>query len=64
MMKISNEFPNGSTSNYLGTEALYLIATLPEDEKQVQLEKVEQGESPTVRELQDLKRKLERLTWF
>ena len=31
MMKIVNEFPNGSTSNYLGTEALYLIATLQEE---------------------------------
>ncbi|PIA83760.1 hypothetical protein ADO07_01629 [Streptococcus parauberis] len=58
MMKISNEFPNGSTSNHLGTEALYLIATLPEEEKQVQLEKVEQGDNPTVRELQEVKRKL------
>lgn len=64
MMKISNEFPNGSTSNYLGTEALYLIATLPEEEKQAQLEKVEKGDNPTVRELQEVKRKLERLTWF
>lgn len=38
--------------------ALYLIATLPEEEKQAQLERVEQGDNPTVRELQDLKRKL------
>ncbi|MCK1194690.1 hypothetical protein MXZ26_04945 [Streptococcus uberis] len=44
--------------NDLGTSALYLIATLPEEEKQTQLEKVEQGDNPTVRELQDLKRKL------
>ena len=28
----ANEFPNGSTSNHLGTEALYLIATLLEEE--------------------------------
>ena len=48
-MKISNEFPNGSTSNHLGTEALYLIATLPEEEKQAQLERIEQGDNPTVR---------------
>lgn len=40
MMNISNEFPNSSTSNHLGVEALYLIATLPEDEKQAQLEKM------------------------
>ncbi|MCK1246748.1 hypothetical protein MX112_07550 [Streptococcus uberis] len=44
--------------NDLGTSALYLIATLSEEEKQTQLEKVEQGDNPTVRELQDLKRKL------
>lgn len=50
--------PNYETFNNLGLSALYLIATLPEDEKQVQLEKVEQGDNPTVRELQEVKRKL------
>lgn len=58
MMKVSKELPNSSTLANLGSTALHLIATLPEEEKQVQLEKVEQGESPTVRELQDLRRKL------
>ena len=55
---IANELSNFPTLGNIGTEALYLIATLPEEEKQAQLEKVEQGESPTVRELQEVKRQL------
>lgn len=57
-MKIANEFSNSKSTLNLGIEALYLIATLPDEEKQVQLEKVEQGDNPTVRELQQLKREL------
>lgn len=56
-MKVSKNIKQ-PTSVDLGVNALYLIATLPEEEKQVQLERVEQGDNPTVRELQDLKRKL------
>ena len=44
-MKIANELPNFETLRNLGTTALYLIATLPKEEKQIQLERVEQGES-------------------
>lgn len=58
MMKIANELPKATTLSDLGTSALYLIATLPEEEKQAQLERVEQGDNPTVRELQQLKREL------
>ena len=57
MMKIANELPNTTTLSHLGTTALHLIATLPEEEKQEQIEKIEQGKSPTVRELQEVKRK-------
>ena len=57
-MKIANELPNFETLRNLGTTALHLIATLPEEEKQEQIEKIEQGESPTVRELQEVKRRL------
>lgn len=57
-MKIANELPNFETLRNLGTTALHLIATLPEEEKQEQLEKIEQGESPTVRELQEVRRRL------
>lgn len=58
MMKVSKELPNTTTWSHLGNRALYLIATLPEEEKQEQIEKIEQGETPTVRELQEVKRKL------
>lgn len=58
MMKVAHELPNSATLHHLGSSALYLIATLPEEEKQEQIEKIEQGESPTVRELQEVKRRL------
>ena len=57
-MKVAKELPNSVTSQNLGINALYLIATLPEEEKQEQIEKIEQGDTPTVRELQEVKRKL------
>lgn len=57
-MKVAKELPNSATSQNLGINALYLIATLPEEEKQEQIEKIEQGSTPTVRELQEVKRKL------
>lgn len=57
MMTIAKQLSNRSTLNDLGTSALYLIATLPAEEKQAQLNRIEQGDNPTVRELQDLKLK-------
>ena len=57
-MKIVEELPNVETLRHLGTTALHLIATLPEEEKQEQIEKIEQGDTPTVRELQEVKKKL------
>ena len=57
-IKIAEEIPNLGTYTNLGTKALYLIATLPEEEKQAQINRIEQGDNPTVRELQDLKLKL------
>lgn len=57
-MKIAEELPNVETLRHLGTTALHLIATLPEEEKQEQIEKIEQGDTPTVRELQEVKRRL------
>lgn len=57
-MKIANELPNVETLRHLGTTALHLIATLPEENKQEQIERIEQGENPTVRELQEVKRQL------
>nr|DAK31575.1 MAG TPA: Protein of unknown function (DUF3102) [Caudoviricetes sp.] len=58
MMKVAKELPNVATLQHLGDTALYLLATLPEEKKQEQIEKIEQGESPTVRELQEVKRRL------
>lgn len=56
-IKIAEEIPNLGTYTNLGTKALYLIATLLEEEKQAQINRIEQGDNPTVRELQDLKLK-------
>lgn len=58
MMKIAKELPNSATLHHLGRTALHLIATLPEAEKTQQIERIEQGENPTVRELQEVKRQL------
>ena len=58
MMTIAQQLSNRSTLNDLGTSALYLIATLPEEEKQEQIQRIEDGDTPTVRELQEVKRKL------
>lgn len=57
-MRVAKELPNFETLRNLGTTALYLIATLPKEEKQEQIEKIEQGDTPTVRELQEVKRRL------
>ncbi|MGY3767070.1 DUF3102 domain-containing protein [Vagococcus vulneris] len=59
-MKVANEIPNVDTFTHLGNKALYLIATLPEEQKQEQLIKAEQGDPSTVRELQELKRQLKK----
>ncbi len=58
MMKVASELPNTTTLSHLGTTALHLIATLPEEEKQEQIQRIEDGDNPTVRELKEVKRKL------
>lgn len=58
-MKIAKELPNVETLRHLGTTALHLIATLPEEEKEEQIKRIEDGETPTVRELQEVKRELQ-----
>ena len=58
-MKIAKELPNVETLRHLGTTALHLIATLPEEEKEEQIKRIEDGDTPTVRELQEVKRKLQ-----
>lgn len=58
-MKIAKELPNFETLRNLGTTALHLIATLSEEEKQEQIQRIEEGDTPTVRELQAVKKKLQ-----
>jgi hypothetical protein len=58
MMKVATELPNVATLQHLGTTALHLIATLPDEAKQEQIERIEQGDTPTVRELQEVRRQL------
>lgn len=58
MMKISSELPELDNVVQFGSSILYLIATLPDDEKQEQLDRIENGDNPTVRELQEVKRQL------
>lgn len=58
MMKIAKKLPNYSTLSNLGSTALYLIATLPEEEQEEQIQRIEDGDTPTVRELQEVKKKL------
>ena len=57
-IKIVDEIPNLGTYTNLGTKALYLIATLPEEEKEDQIQRIMDGDTPTVRELQEVKKKL------
>lgn len=61
-MKIQRELPSSATSRNLGTEALYLIATMPADErnKEQQLPngEIKKPEDMTVRELREVKKQL------
>ena len=56
---VADNLSNFPTLGNIGTEALYLIATLPEEEKEEQIQRIEDGDTPTVRELQEVKRKLQ-----
>lgn len=46
-MKVAKELPNSVTSQNLGINALYLIATLPDEEKAEQLDRIEQDDNST-----------------
>lgn len=58
MMKVANELPNSTNWSNLSSRVIYLISTLPEEEKEKQIERVENGETPKIKEIEDLKRKL------
>lgn len=47
MMKVAHELPNSATLHHLGSSALYLIATLPDEEKAEQLDRIEQDDNST-----------------
>lgn len=61
-MKIAKELPNFQTFGNLGNEALYLIATIPEQERSKEHTtskgEMKKPDEMTVRELQELKRQL------
>ncbi|MFW3364534.1 DUF3102 domain-containing protein [Aerococcus viridans] len=58
MMKVAKEIPKTTTLSHLGETALYLISTLPEEEKQEELSKAESGDPSTIRELRELKKQI------
>lgn len=57
-IRVYQEFKNRNTSFGLGLNSLYLIATLPEKQKQEELRKAEEGNPSTVRELKAMKKAL------
>ncbi|MDN5402829.1 MAG: DUF3102 domain-containing protein [Lactococcus sp.] len=61
-MKVATELPNVGTFAQLGNKALYLIATLPEEERTKQHEtskgEIKTPDQMTVRELSELKKQL------
>lgn len=57
-VKVATELPNTTTWSHLGTRVLYEIATLPEPEQKKIQKQVEQGENPTVKQIDSLKKQL------
>lgn len=57
-MKIASEIPNSEPVQNIGYSVLYLIATLPEEEKNEQIKRIESGKTPTRNEVQELKSQL------
>ena len=57
-MNIAKELPNMTTSSNLSYEALYLITTLPEEDKREEIKKIAEGNPSTTREVQELKKQL------
>ena len=57
-MKVAKELPNSVTSQNLGINVLYLLASLPKEAREEQIQRIEDGDNPTVRELRDVTKKL------
>lgn len=58
MMKVAKELPNDRTLGHLGSTALYIISTLPDEKKEAEIQKAEEGNPSTVKELRKLKKQL------
>lgn len=58
MMKVASELPNTTNWSHLSSRALYLIATLPTEEKEQQIERIESGEHIPIKEIEELKREI------
>jgi Tfp pilus assembly protein PilO len=63
MMKVAEELPNTTTLSHLGSTALYLIATLPEEEREKEHQtskgELKTPDQMTVREIQELKKQIQ-----
>lgn len=64
MMKVARELPKSATLHHLGETALYIIASLPEEEREKEhvtsKGEIKTPDEMTVRELQELKKQLSR----
>lgn len=57
-MRVAKELPDSVTSQNLGINVLYLLASLPKEAREEQIQRIEDGDNPTVRELRDVTKKL------
>ena len=57
-MKVAKELPNVDNWHHLSNRAIYLMATLPNEEKEQMVERVENGERIKIKEIEELKRQL------
>lgn len=55
-IRIAEDLPNDDTWQHLSSRAMYLITTLPPEQKQEQIQRVNDGHQPTVKEIENLKR--------
>lgn len=56
-IKIAEELPNDDNWQHLSARAMYLISTLPNEQKQEQIKRVENGEIPRIKEIEELKKR-------
>lgn len=61
-MRVAKEFPNISHARTISLENLYLISTLPNKEKNDEINKIEDGNPSTRKEIQSLKKQISELS--